>query len=49
MSVFRRRRGHPYDVTGAFNDAAEYFSDDAQTFAYYFDDSFNLRYVASDA
>jgi len=48
MAVFRRRRGHP--LLQAFNDAADgYFSDDAETFAYYFDDAITLRYVIQDA
>jgi len=48
MAVFRRRRGHP--LLSVFNEAANgYFTDDAETFAYYFDDAITLRYVVADA
>lgn len=48
MAVFRRRRGHP--ILTVFNEAANgFFSDDAKTQAYYFDDALTLRYVTTDA
>lgn len=48
MPVFRRRRGHPYGLTASFNEVSYYFSDDAKTFAYYFDDALTKRYVNND-
>lgn len=48
MPIYRRRRGHPYGFTAAFNDAAEYYTDDAFSNRYYFDDAFTMPYVASD-
>lgn len=48
MSVFRRRRGHPYLTTAAFNQAANYYSNDAKTDRYYFDDALTMPYVTGD-
>lgn len=49
MPIMRRRRNHPYGVSANFNDAANYYNDDAETFSYYFDDAITLKYVTADA
>lgn len=48
MSIFRRRRGHPYGFVAAFNNAADYYTNDTFTDKYYFDDAFTMPYVAGD-
>lgn len=47
MTVFRRRRQHPYGIGRAFADAA-YYNDDALTEAYYVDDALQNKYISAD-
>lgn len=44
----RHRRGKTYGLVGNFNNAAQYYNDDALTGAYYFDDAITLKYVTAD-